>query len=202
MKKIVIFGGAFNPPHNSHFILAEQIINECESVEKVVFMPVNSKYQKKEILASNEHRYNMIKMVCDKNDNFEVSRLELDSEKVLTTIETLTLIKEQYPEKELIFTTGTDNLKELETWNEPQRIVDNFKILVLERDEDNMDEIISLNEFLSRNQKAFIRLKNNIRTNISSTFIREKIRQGKSIRYLIPDEVYKYIKANKLYEEI
>lgn len=202
MGKIIIFGGAFNPPLNSHFSLAEQIANEYEDIEKIVFMPVSSNYSKKEPLLSNEHRYNMLKMICDDNDNFEISRLELDNEKVLTTIETLTLLKKEYPTKEIVFTTGTDNLKELETWDEAQKIVDNFKILVLERDEDDMETIINSNDFLSKNRDAFIKVKQNIRSNLSSTFVRDKIRRGKSIRYLTPDKVYKYIKENKLYEEM
>lgn len=202
MSKIVVFGGAFNPPHNIHFSLAEQIVNEYEDIEKIIFMPVNSKYQKREVLVSNEHRYNMLKLVCDENEKFEVSTLEINSERPLYTIETLTLLKQQYPNKELLFTTGTDNLKELETWKNPQEILDNFKILVLERDEDNMEEIINSNGFLSKNRNAFIKLKNHVRSDLSSTLVRQKIRNGQSISELIPEKVYKYIKENKLYEEM
>lgn len=202
MSKIVVFGGAFNPPLNSHFSLAQQIVEEYDDVEKVVFMPVNSKYQKKEEVISNEHRYNMLKMVCDDNNNFEVSRIEIDSPRPLYTIETLTLLKQQYLEQELIFSTGTDNLKEIETWNNAQELLDNFKILILERDEDNMEDILNSNQFLSKNRNSFIKIKNNVRSNLSSTFVREKIRRGKSIRYLTPDNVYKYIKENNLYEEM
>ena len=64
-KLLAIFGGSFNPPLNSHFSLAQQIVNEYENIEKVLFVPVNSKYQKKGLL-ENEHRYNMLKLVCDK----------------------------------------------------------------------------------------------------------------------------------------
>ena len=202
MGKIIVFGGAFNPPHNVHFSLAEQIINEYKDIEKIIFMPVNSKYKKREAIVSNEHRYNMLKLVCDQNEKFEVSNLEINSERPLYTIETLSLIKEQYPEKELIFTTGTDNLKEFETWKNPQEILNNFKILVLERDEDNMDEIILSNEFLNKNKNSFIKLKNHLRSNLSSTLVREKIRNGENIKELIPEKVYKYIKENKLYEEM
>lgn len=200
MKKIIVFGGAFNPPLNSHFSLAEQIVNEYENVEKIIFVPVNSKYQKTEALLSNEHRYNMLKLVCEQNENFEVSDIELKSDRPLYTIETLNILQKQYPNNEIVFTTGTDNLREFDTWHEAEQIVKNFKVLVLERDEDSMDEIIALNSFLSANKSSFIKVKENIRSNLSSTFVRDKIRRGKSIRYLIPDEVYRYIKENKLYE--
>lgn len=200
MKKIIVFGGAFNPPLNSHFSLAEQIVNEYENVEKIIFVPVNSKYQKSEALLSNEHRYNMLKLVCEQNENFEVSDIELKSDRPLYTIETLNILQNQYPNNEIVFTTGTDNLREFDTWHEAEQIVKNFKVLVLERDEDSMDDIIALNPFLSANKSSFIKVKENIRSNLSSTFVRDKIRRGKSIRYLIPDEVYRYIKENKLYE--
>ncbi len=200
MKKIIVFGGAFNPPLNSHFSLAEQIVNEYENVEKIIFVPVNSKYQKSEIILSNEHRYNMLNLVCDKNDYFEVSDVELKSSRHLYTIETLNILKDEYKDREIVFTTGTDNLKEFNTWYNSEEIIKNFKVLVLERDEDCMDDIIASNQFLNANKDAFIKVKENIRSNLSSTFVREKIRRGKSIRYLTPDEVYEYIKENKLYE--
>lgn len=197
-KNLAIFGGSFNPPLNSHFSLAQQIVNEYENIEKVIFVPVNSKYQKEGLL-ENKHRYNMLKSVCDKNNDFIVSDIELKQERQLYTIETLELLQEQYPNNIICFTIGTDNLKEISKWGSAEKLVTDFKILVLERDEDNMDEIIKQDNFLLEHKEAFIKLKENIRSNISSTFVREKIRRGKSIRYLTPDEVYYYIKENNLY---
>lgn len=198
-KKIVIFGGSFNPPLNSHFSLAEQIVNEYENIEKVIFVPVNSKYQKADLL-SNKHRYNMLKLVCDKNEDFEVSNVEIKSRRALYTIETLTKLQKEYPDKELLFTMGTDNLKYLDKWKKAEELVTKFKILVLERDEDSMEEIIKENEFLKLHKDSLIKVKNNIRSNLSSTFVRNKIKQGKSIRYLTTDEVFNYINENKLFE--
>lgn len=197
-KILAIFGGSFNPPLNSHFSLAQQIVNEYENIEKVIFVPVNSKYQKEGLL-ENKHRYNMLKLVCDKNENFIVSDIELKQEKQLYTIETLELLQKQYPNNIICFTIGTDNLKQISTWGEAEKLVTDFKILVLERDEDSMDEIIKKDTFLLEHKDSFIKLKENIRSNISSTFVRDKIRRGKSIRYLTPDEVYYYIKENNLY---
>lgn len=197
-KILAIFGGSFNPPLNSHFSLAQQIVNEYENIDKVIFVPVNSKYEKEGLL-ENEHRYNMLKLVCDKNKDFIVSDIELKQEKQLHTIETLELLQNEYPNNIICFTIGTDNLKEISKWGASEKLVTNFKILVLERDEDCMDEIIENDEFLLKHKESFIKLKENIRSNISSTFVREKIKRGKSIRYLTPDEVYYYIKENNLY---
>ena len=198
-NKIVVFGGSFNPPLNSHFSLAESIVNEYESVKKVVFVPVSSKYEKQGLL-DDEHRYNMLKIVCDKNEDFEVSRIEIENERQLYTIETMELLKEEYSDYELLFTIGTDNLKSLHTWTRVDELLTKFKILVLERDEDRIDEIILKSDFLTKYKDSLIKVKDSIRSNLSSTFVRNKLKEGKSIRYLAPDEVYFYIEEYKLFK--
>lgn len=197
-KILAVFGGSFNPPLNSHFSLAQQIINEYDNIEKVIFVPVNSKYEKQDLLP-NKHRYNMLKLVCDKNDKFILSDIEIKQDRQLYTLETLELLQEQYPKYELCFTIGTDNLKSFPTWNNPEELSKKFKILVIERDEDNIEAILDENVFLKEHRNSFIKLKKNIRSNISSSFVRDKLKRGKSIRYLTPDEIYYYIKENKLY---
>lgn len=198
-KQIVVFGGCFNPPLNSHFSLAEQMVNEYNQIEKIVFVPVNSQYQKMDLI-SNEHRYQMLKLVCDKNEKFDVSRIEIDSKRQLYTIETLTELQKIHAEYEVCFTMGSDNLREFDTWNRAEEIVKNFPIYIFERDEDNMEEIIDTNAFLKENKQAFRKANNQIKSNLSSTFARERIRNGKSIRYITPDEVVSYIKEKKLYQ--
>ena len=197
-KVLAIFGGSFNPPLNSHFSLAEQILTEYENIEKVMFVPVSTKYNKKGLI-SNEHRYNMLKIVCDKNEKFELSDIEMIQKEQLNTLETLELMQKEYPEHTLYFTMGTDNLKELSTWGLAEELVKKFKFLIIERDNDEIEKIIENDEFLKTYKKSFLKVKENIRSNISSTFVREKIKKGKSIRYFTPDDVYFYIKENNLY---
>lgn len=198
-KQIIVFGGCFNPPLNSHFSLAEQILNEYEQIEKIVFVPVNSQYQKLDLI-SNEHRYLMLKLVCDKNEKFDISKIEIESERPLYTIETLEKMQKIYPEYEIGFTMGSDNLKELDTWKKSEELIQKFKIYVIQRGKDNIEEIIKSNEFLNEHSKSFIKVKNNIITNLSSTFVRDKIKNGKSIKYLTPDVIVKYIEEHKLYQ--
>lgn len=198
-KQIVVFGGCFNPPLNSHFSLAEQLVDEYDIIEKLIFVPVSSKYQKTGLL-NNEHRYNMLKLVCDKNEKFDVSRIEIDSIIQPNTVETLIEIQKQYPNNEIAFIIGSDNLKEIETWKKADELVKNFKIYVFERARDIVEEIINSSKFLKENEHTFIKAKNNITSNLSSTFVRGKIKEGKSTRYLLPDEVIKYINKNELYK--
>ena len=198
MKKIIIYGGVFNPPLNSHFFLAEQVLLEFKDAEKIIFVPVNNEYKKNSMLGAN-HRYNMLKLICDENEKFEVSRLELDSDRPLYTVETLRLFKEMYAQKEILFMTGTDNLKELSTWKYAEELLNEFKIIILQRGLQPIQEIIYSEKFLLEHKNSFIIPRDGIVTNLSSTYIRERIRNGESIRYLVPEKIISYIYENRLY---
>lgn len=195
---IAIYGGSFNPPLNSHFLLAQQVVNEMSFISKVVFVPVSTKYNKKG-LASNEDRYNMVKSICNLNENFEVSDVELNGAVQPFTVETLNYLSKKYHET-LYFIIGTDNLKELKTWNRADELVTKYNFIILERDNDKMEEIIEADEFLKKYRQAFIKFNNPIRTNLSSSFVREQLKEGKSIEYLTPDLVIDYIKERNLYK--
>ena len=204
-KQIIIFGGCFNPPLNSHFSLADQILNEYPIIEKIIFMPVGDFYQdteyyKKDTICNAEDRYNMLKIECDKNERFEVSRLEIDTEKQLSTYETIQEISKLYPDYQVCFLMGSDNLKELETWNNADRLISEYKIYLLTRNDDDINQIINESDFLSSHRENLIIAKDNIIGNISSTYVRRKIREGKSVRYLVSDDVYNYIKEHNLYK--
>lgn len=197
-KYMAVFCGSFNPPLNSHCILAQQVLNEFREVEKVLFVPVSDQYNKKELI-SQEHRYNMLKLICNENEKFEVSDIELSSQRQAYTIETLKILQKMYSEKQIILLIGSDNLAQLHTWHKVEELLKNFKILVLSRAEDEINQIIESNKLLKENKNSFIILENELRTNLSSNFVRQQIKNRKSIKYLLPEEVLKYIKMNNLY---
>ena len=196
-KKIIgVFCGSFNPPLFSHLSLAEQLIND--GLEKIIFVPVSSKYNK-EGLILDEHRYNMLKLVCDKNEKFDVSDIEIKSDKWMRTFDTLNALSKIYPENEIRLIVGTDNLKELYWWYEIEALLKNFKVIVLARDEDNIEEIINNDKLLYKYKYSFIKSNVSIRTNLSSTYVRSLIKNKKEINYLLPDEIIDYIYKNNLY---
>lgn len=198
-KIIAVFGGSFNPPINSHISLAKQIIEKSKTIEKLVFVPVSTKYQKLE-LASDEHRYNMLKLICENEDKLEVSDIELRGNKQLYTIQTLDLLKEKYgQEYDIWFVMGTDNLKEIDTWNEPERLLKQYKIIVLERDNDILEDIIKHSKLLTQNKNSLIKIDGINKIDLSSTLIRDKIKNGENIEEYVPKKVLKYIQDNKLY---
>ena len=97
---------------------------------------------------------------------------------------------------------GTDNLKELDTWKYIEELLDNFKIIVLKRGEQEVEDIIDNSIFLRKYKDSFIIPKNKIVTNLSSTCIRERIQNGESIKYLVPEKIISYIEKNNLYKEV
>lgn len=197
-NKIVVFGGSFNPPLNSHFSIAQQVLNQFEEVKKVIFIPVNNNYEKSGLI-NTRHRYNMIKLVTDKNENFEVSDMDMHEKKSLHTIETLEKMQQEYPNDEISFLCGSDNLKEISTWELGEKLISKYKIIVMERDTDLIDDIIKKDKLLKCYNENIIRLKEDIKCNFSSTYVRALLKKGKCVRYLLPDEVFYYIENNKLY---
>lgn len=199
-KVIAVFGGSFNPPINSHIILAKQIMKICKMIEKLIFVPVSTKYQKLD-LADDNHRYNMLKLICENEDKLEVSDIELKQNKQLYTIETLDYFKQQYGQDyDIYFIMGTDNLKELETWNNSERLLKDYKIIVLERNDDKLEEIISMNSFLNNNKESLIKIEGISKIDLSSSFIRDRIQNGENVEEYMPKKVLEYIKANELYK--
>ncbi len=197
---IVIYGGSFNPPLNSHFSIAQQVINEYEEVEKIIFVPVNKTYPKED-LEENKYRYDMVKMITDKNKNFEISDIDFKQDYSMNTVDVLDEIQKEYKDKQLCFLTGSDNLKYISKWDGGKELLKKYKILVIERDKDNINEIIDNDEVLQFYKANIMKLKEGIKSNYNSTYVRNQIKNKKNVRYLMPDEIYKYIKNNNLYKE-
>lgn len=196
-KVIAVFGGSFNPPTIAHINLAKQILKNIENVEKVVFVPVSTKYNKSG-LATDEDRYSMLETICNEEEKLEVSCIELNSNRQLYTIETLETIQKNNPNYDIYFILGTDNLKELETWHTSEKLLQNFKVIVLERDNDIMENIIENNKFLKQYKDSFIKLESIEKIDLSSSYIRECIQKGQAITDLVPREIEeKVIKTYK-----
>ena len=194
MKKkiIAVFGGAFNPPTIAHIELAKQVLKEMKNIEKVIFVPVSTKYNKSG-LASDEDRYQMLKAICDEEENLEVSSIELDSNRQLYTIETLEKMKDANPNNDIYFIIGTDNLKDLATWHTADKLLQEFKMIVLERDNDNINEIINKDSFLKQYKDSFIILNNINKINLSASFVRELVKKGESIHGMVPETIERRI---------
>lgn len=190
--KIGIFGGSFNPPHKMHESIASFFIDN-KILDKVIFVPTGSKYKYKTNLESDKDRYNMVKLITDKHEDFLVSDFELKSE-VVYTYETLTHFKEEYSDSEIYFICGLDNLSYIDSWKNAEYILNNFKILVIKRNTDDLEEVMQRLDAYKSNILVVDMEENPI----SSTAIRKNITDSKSSVYLDQD-VLKYINDNNLY---
>ncbi len=196
-RTIAVFGGSFNPPLNSHLSLAKQILEMDKNIEKIIFVPVSTKYNKSG-LEKDEHRYNMLKLMCKNEKNIEVSNIELIQERQFYTIETLNIFKNKFTDYDICFATGADNLKEISTWKRPEEILEKFKIIALERGKERVEDIINKDKLLSKYKDSIIKV-NNVKIEFSSTEIRNKLKKGENITKFINKDVLEYIRENQLY---
>ena len=193
-NKILIFGGTFNPIHNGHLILAENSINE-EGFDKVVFIPTMNPYYKDTL--DFDTRLKMLKMAIKNNDKFAYSSIEKKYNlegKLYLILEKISKLSDD----DVTILIGSDSLMNLDWWYKVDEILKKYKILVLRRDDEDEAIEMKINEYKEK-YGADIKVLNNKRVEISSSMIREMIKEGKSIKYLVTDDVEKFIKDENLY---
>lgn len=189
--KIGIYGGSFNPIHKKHVNVINELLDKY--LDKIIIVPAGDKYSKSSLISARD-RINMIELAIKPDKRKIVDNYECTNERRYT-YETLNHMKKLYPDDEIYFVMGLDNLDWFDEWKEYEYMLDNYKFLIIKRDGFEYDEVI----------KKFERWKDNIiltnlpEDNISSTFIRENINNKDKIKGLIDDKVYEYIKENELY---
>lgn len=192
--KIGIFGGSFNPPHNMHQDIALNLIKE-HYLDKVIFVPTGNYYPKQE-LVEFKHRYEMLKIMTNDYSNIEVSDYEAKGE-LTYTYQTLDYFQKKYPNDEIYFILGTDNLKEFKKWRNYEYVLKTYKILTVNRNKDNISDILS--EY--KDYKNSIIIANIPLCEISSTEIRKEIKSNTNLLNKLNKNVLEYIEKEKLYIE-
>ena len=195
--KIGMYGGSFNPPHNGHLHLANEV-GSLAGLDKIIILPSNISPQK-----SNNgnidpmHRINMCKDVFS-SSLFEVSDCEISRGGKSFTVDTLTYLKEKYTDDELFLFMGSDMLLSFHTWYRYKDILSMCTICAIARDdEDGAEEMRSYAEKMLPDGKVLIF--DIAPVEVSSSQIRENIRNGISCDGLISEKTAEYIKENKLY---
>lgn len=197
MKKYGFFGGSFNPVTKAHIELAQEIVDKY-GLDKVIFVPMGDNYNKKELI-SEQHRYNMLKIATCKYDKLEVSDIELNQNKNLSTLEAFCTIEEKYPDVEKYYIMGVDNVYKMLLSNDLKTLVENYKYIVIQRNLINCKELIKENEILMKNKEHFIIMENERHKGISSTNVREDFKKDNSVANVLDEKVIEYIKKNRLY---
>lgn len=196
--KIGILGGTFDPIHFGHLILAETAYDRF-SLDKVLIMPAGDPYFKADRgVSADPDRAEMVKLAIADNPHFEFSDIELIREGDTYTVDTLNILKEQYPYDDLYLIVGSDTLFQIEKWYKPAEI---FRMAAILSSSRNID-VSELNEQMDYLRKKYgAKIVNLYMPNIdiSSTDIRDKVKHDMSVRYFLPDAVIDYIFEHGLY---
>lgn len=200
MKKTGILGGTFNPIHMAHLIVAEIALEEA-GLDEILFVPSGCSYLKDaaDILPAKE-RIRMTGLAIEDNPKFALSTIETDREGNSYTCDTLLELKERYPDQENYLIVGADNLFTMEEWKDPEVIFRNAKILAAVRGGKKREDMEEKIRELKEKYGADIMLLHIKHVDISSSMIRKKVAEGRSIRYMLPERVRQYIIKNHFYE--
>lgn len=198
--KIGLFFGSFNPIHTGHMIIAN-IMVETTDLEKVWFVvtPHNPHKQSKSLLHDFD-RYDMVRAAVYENYKLEVSDVEFHLPKPNYTIHTLVHLSEKHPDKQFKVIIGEDNLSNFTQWKNYERILEDYGLYVYPRLTGVVGQArvnVTITE-LSRHPN--VTMVEAPMMDISATFIRNCIRKGQSVRYLVPDAVEAIIRAKKFYQ--
>lgn len=195
---IGIMGGTFDPIHYAHLATAEYI-RETYNLDKILFIPTGNPPHKSKLRTDKEDRYNMVLLATNNNDNFVVSDIEINRKTRTYTVDTLKELHKIYKNANIYFITGADAICDMETW---KNVGENFELatfIAANRPGISTNEAKEKIESLKVKYDAKIRSVNVPSLDISSTYIREHINEGKSIKYLIPEDVEAYIYEKKIY---
>ncbi|MBR1758595.1 MAG: nicotinate-nucleotide adenylyltransferase [Lachnospiraceae bacterium] len=187
--KVGIMGGTFNPIHLGHLILAENAYRQL-NLDVVWFMPSGKPPHKKnsEILP-NEDRVRMVEKAIASTPYFQLSLLEIERQGTTYTVDTLEYLHENYPEDSFVFIAGADSLYQLDSWREPARILKLCSFAAARRDSVVYSDIEAQAEAVRTKYAADVVLIDIPEIDISSSNIRERLLNGRSIHFLVPQAV-------------
>jgi nicotinate-nucleotide adenylyltransferase len=189
--KIGLLFGSFNPIHTGHLLIANYMVEYTE-LDKIWFVvsPQNPFKVNDELLDENL-RLKMIEMAIADDNRFEACNIEFGMPKPNYTYLTLTTLAEKYPEHEFTPIIGGDNLQSFHLWKNYESILENYQLFVYRRAGFHENPLLANHKKISLYEVPLL--------NISSTYIRETLQAGKSIRYLVPKVVKEFIDENSLY---
>ena len=188
--KVGLFFGTFNPIHVGHLIIANYFA-EFTDLDKIWFVvsPHNPLKDKSDLLNQYD-RLHLVKLAIEDDTRFRASDVEFNLPQPSYTIDTLTYLKEKHPEHEFVLLMGSDNIVSIHKWKNYEVLLDNYQVYVYKRVNANPEAI-------NKNVKIFdVPL-----LNLSASFIRQCIRDKKSVRYLLPESVYQYVTEMNYYKQ-
>ncbi len=198
-QRIGIMGGTFDPVHYGHLVAADAAREQC-GLQDVVFVPSgHPPHKTPDAVSDFWHRYQMVVLATATNPFFEVSRLEYERGGCSYTVDTVRAFRQLYGAgAELFFITGADAILEIIGWKQPEELLAMCRFIAVTRPGYDLRQ---LNTLLGEHFSESVSILEIPMLNISSSDIRERLRRGASIKYLVPEAVEAYIIKNRLYEK-
>ncbi|RYY44057.1 MAG: nicotinate-nucleotide adenylyltransferase [Chitinophagaceae bacterium] len=188
--KIGLYFGSFNPVHHGHLIIARHLINETDLQEVWMMVSPQNPFKSSNGLLNEHHRYHLVQTALDDESKIKASNIEFRLPKPSYTVNTLTYLKEKYPQHNFSIVLGSDGFQNIDKWHNAAFILKHYPIYIYVRPGFEIRE----------NFGANTKILNAPLLEISSTHIRKLIRENKSIRYLVPDAVRTEIEKNNYYK--
>lgn len=188
---VVVFGGSFNPPTKAHKEIYH-LVEKKVGFNHFIFLPVSNKYQKHNLIP-DKYRVKMLELLIAELPKAKLSLLEIEDSNYLGTYESLKRFSQDYPDEEIAFIVGSDNLVNFRRWINAKALVEEFKFIVINRNHQNAQEIIRNNPLINQNADNFIVL-DGFKQSISSSAFRDSLDP-----YYVTDSIYQYIMKNNLY---
>jgi nicotinate-nucleotide adenylyltransferase len=192
-----VLGSAFNPPHLGHLALAQEALWQL-GLDEVVLVPTGEAPHKRIVDdPGREARMEMTRLAAEDDDRFSVSGLEVEREGPSYTYETLEALAEERGDRDLVFVMGADAAVGLESWREPRQVVELASLAVARRagtaDADVAETMRSLG---CERRTTMLEMP---QFGVSSSAVRERARQGRPLRYLVPDAVARFVEEKGIY---
>ena len=191
MSRIGVFGGTFDPPHVGHFIVAQDVLEHLQ-LDTLLLMPVaTSPHKSASDAAPAEVRARMLEAGLGDHAHMRVSRLEVERAGVSYTVDTLAALRRRSPDDELLLVIGADQLASFSTWRSPDEVLRLARLVVMDRGGLKAEQV---SQAAVSYQAVPV-----TRVDVSSTDVRRRLRDGRSIRYLVPEAVRRIIEDERLY---
>lgn len=188
--KIGLYFGSFNPIHHGHLIIANHLINHTDLDEVWMMVSPQNPFKVSVVLLNEHHRYRLVQTALENESKIKASNIEFKLPKPSYTINTLTYLKEKYPQHCFHIVMGSDGFQNINKWHNADVIIKNYPIYIYKRPGFEVAETFGAN----------VNILEAPLLEISSTYIRRLIKENKSIRYLVPENVREEIRLNNYYK--
>lgn len=200
MKKKGIFGGTFDPIHNGHLHIAYEALYNL-GLDEIIFIPSgNPPHKTNKRVTDGNIRYDLVKKAIEREERFTVSDYEIKKKSLSYTYETLEFFNKLEPETEWYFITGADCLMEIYTWSNIDRIFNSCKFVVFNRSGYKKEDVLKQKSIVENKFSRKIVFLDIPILEISSSIIRDKLREGKNISYLVPDKLNRILQERNIYK--